>query len=531
VSATTGTWSLVRLALRRDRWLAPTWIAGFVLVAAYSAQATIDLYPTASSRLDASESINRSQALVALYGRVYDPSSTGALAVIKTGGFGALFVALLAVVLVIRHTTADEESGCAELVGATATGRQAPLAAAFVVAGSVLGALAVLTAAGLAATGLPLEGSIGFGLAWAGIGLAFAAVGALVGQLTTSSRTALGLSSAVLAVVYALRATGDTAAAGGARWLSWLSPIGWAQQFRPYAGDRWWVLAVTLAFAVVAGAGAFRLRARRDLGAGLLPARPGPAGASPWLRGPVSLAWRLQRVSLGGWAFGFLALGALLGGLASSVGDLVNNPNVRDFIRKLGGRQGLTDAYLSTELGIAGVIAAAYGIQALLRLRSEETALHAEPVLATAVSRLRWAAGHLLVAVAGSAALLLLVGSGAAVAHGAATGDAHEGLRVLGAALVRVPAAWVLVGIAVVLVGLAPRATSLAWVALVTFVLVGEFGPLFGLPQAVMDLSPFTHVPRLPGAAVDALPLVALTLVAGVLTVAGLAGLRRRDFA
>ena len=111
-----GTVALTRLALRRDRVLLAVWTLAFAAIAAVSANATIGLYPTALSRLAAAESINRSATLVALYGRVYDPNSIGALSLIKLGGFGSIFVAMLVVTVVVRHTRADEESGRAELL-------------------------------------------------------------------------------------------------------------------------------------------------------------------------------------------------------------------------------------------------------------------------------------------------------------------------------------------------------------------------------------------------------------------------------
>ena len=58
---------------------------------------------------------------------------------------------------------------------------------------------------------------------------------------------------------------------------------------------------------------------------------------------------------------------------------------------------------------------------------------------------------------------------------------------------------------------------------------LGELGPLLDLSQWVMDLSPFAHVPKLPGGPFGATPLVALTAFALLLAAAGLAGLRRRD--
>ena len=102
-----------------------------------------------------------------------------------------------------------------------------------------------LSAAALAAGGLPAAGSLVFGLGWAATGMAFSAVAGVAAQLTASARAATGLSVGVVAVTYALRAVGDLAEPGPSV-LSWLSPIGWNQQIRAFAGDRWWVLALPL---------------------------------------------------------------------------------------------------------------------------------------------------------------------------------------------------------------------------------------------------------------------------------------------
>jgi ABC-2 type transport system permease protein len=94
---------------------------------------------------------------------------------------------------------------------------------------------------------------------------------------------------------------------------------------------------------------------------------------------------------------------------------------------------------------------------------------------------------------------------------------------------VQIPAAWVLTGIVVAVFGLAPRLAVAGWAALAAFVLVGEIGPLLRFPQAVMNLSPFAHVPRLPGADLDLTSIAVLTVVVAALLAAGLAGFRRRD--
>ena len=96
------------------------------------------------------------------------------------------------------------------------------------------------------------------------------------------------------ALAYLLRAVGDAGA--GASWLTWVSPLGWVEQMRPYAGPAVVAAAVGAAVTVALAAAAAVLAGRRDLGAGLLPAGPGGPAAG-WLRSPLALAWRLQRTA------------------------------------------------------------------------------------------------------------------------------------------------------------------------------------------------------------------------------------------
>jgi ABC-2 type transport system permease protein len=207
----------------------------------------------------------------------------------------------------------------------------------------------------------------------------------------------------------------------------------------------------------------------------------------------------------------------------------LKSPQAQDFITKLGGVQSLRDAFLAVELGFSGVFASVFGVQAAMRLRSEESASRAEPVLAAAVGRTAWAWSHLAIALVGSAILLVLVGLSAGLAVAFQVGDIGQFGRVVAAALVQIPAAWVIIGIVVAAFGIAPRLIVLGWVALAGFVLLGEFGSLFNLSQIVMDISPFAHVPRMPGAGFAAAPMLWLTVIAAGLIVVGLTGFRRRD--
>ena len=172
----TGTAAMVRLALRRDRFLLSAWILGFAAMAGVSASATVGLYPDEAQRVQAAELVNATSSLVALYGPIYDPTSIGALSLFKLTAFGAAIVALLMVFVVVRHTRAEEEAGRLELMGSVALGRIAPLAAALIVAIGASLVLGAASAVALIAAGLDVEGSFAFGMGWAFTGIAFASL-------------------------------------------------------------------------------------------------------------------------------------------------------------------------------------------------------------------------------------------------------------------------------------------------------------------------------------------------------------------
>ncbi len=521
-----GTSALVRLGLRRDRWLLPLWILGFAVMAGSTASAAANLYPGTASRIEAAKTINGTASLVALFGRVYDPTSLGALSLVKYTAFMAAVFAVLMVVVTIRHTRADEESGRLELLSGGRLGRDAPLAAALVISFGASLVLGLLTAAALVAGGLPAAGSLAFGLGWAVTGIAFSAVSGVTAQLTASGRAAIGLGTVVIAITYALRAVGDLAEPGPSV-LSWLSPIGWNQQVRAFAGDRWWVLVLPLAMCVALVPVAFWLRAHRDLGAGLRQERPGPGRGS--LAGVWDLAVRLQDRSLMAWAVAFALFGVAIGSLAGNAADLLTSPNAQDLIRKLGRAQGLNDAFLAAEIAIMGVLAAAYGLAAANQLRSEETAGHTEALLGTATTRTRWATSHYAAALSGVTLLMLLAGLSIGAGAALALHDATQIGRITLAALAQAPAAWVVTSVLLAVFGWAPRLTAAVWGLLFAFIALGEFGPLWNAPQWLMGLSPFQHSPLLPVGSSAITSLVALTTTAAVLAAVGYLGWRRRD--
>ena len=482
------------------------------------------VYPTDES-IEQVASVVTNPSMVAMNGPLFQ-ATIGGLTAWKIGATELVLVALMSMFTVIRHTRAEEESGRLELVGAGVVGRFAPLTAALLVVAGTNLAAGTLTALWLIGTGLPATGSVTLGLAMVATGMIFAGLAAVAAQLTASTRSATAIVSSLLGLAYLLRALGDT----GQTWMSWLSPIGWGMRMRAYAGEQWWPLALAAAVSTAGILAAFALNSRRDLGAGMLPQRPGPAGAAGSLSSPLGLAWRLQRGVFAGWLFAMAIWGAALGGVVDGISKAKVDDQVSELLTRMGGSSALIDAYLGAVFAITGVVVTAYTVQAMLRLRSEEASGRAEPLLATRVGRFHLATSHLVFAVLGPAVLLLAAGLGAGLVYGAQSHDiAGQVPRLIGTAMVQLPATWVLAGLGVALFGLVPRMTVLAWAALIACMVLQELGALFGFSQWVMDTSPYSHIPKLPGNPLTTTPLVWLTVIALALATAGYAGFRRRD--
>lgn len=510
-----GTVLLTRQALRRDRLIAPVWVAVLALLLYASAAATPSLYQSTADRVDAARAINGNAAVVALYGPILHVHSLGELAMSKMTVLYALFVAMLVVVLVRRHTRVEEESGRLELVAGTAVGRDAPLASA--IAEAVLVSLVVGGVAALAdiGGGLPATGAIAFGAMWAGLGLVAAGVTLVACQLSASARTCGAITAGTLAVLYLMRAVGDTAAS----WLSWLTPFGWNTRMSAWSGTRWWVLLLYVAVAAALVGVATTLRARRDLGSGMIAARPGPATGSPRLADALALCLRVNAAAIATWTLACAALGVIFGAIAPGVTDLLDSDNARQLIARLGGPGALADALVAAVLSLVAIVVTCCAISCIAHTGGDEADGRAEAVLATATSRWRWFAATVAVALVAPLWLLLVTGVFLWLGYGAAgaPAGAHTG-RVVAAALSWTPATWLVAALAAALFAVRRTWTVAGWALPAACLVLTLVGDLLKAPGWVTGISPYSHVPLMPTAGFAVVPETVMTaLAAGVL--------------
>ncbi|MEP7090932.1 MAG: polyketide antibiotic transporter [Nocardioidaceae bacterium] len=520
-----GTGGLLRLAARRDRVRLTVWVLALTAVTYLSGSAMGTAFPTPASIRAYADSAAASPAVVAMAGPPIALDTLPGIVISKVSLTCIVGMVLLAELTVVRHTRREEEDGRSELLRATMVGRHAGSAAALALAtgGSVL--VGAGTAVALLGATVPASAAWLFGAGITALGGVVAAGTLVLAQLFTRARTALGAALALLGAAYLIRAAGDVQ---GSR-LVWLSPIGWSQATHPLGDERWWPLLVPLAASVALVLLATMLEDHRDVGAGLVPSRPGAASASRTLSGPVGTAFRLQRGMLLAWTVGLFVLGVATGSLADTVRDMARgNPTLERYLSSTG-QGSLTDTYLSTMLLVSALLSAGFAVSSTARLRSEETSGRLELLLSTGLDRTRWLLGSLVVTVLGTLTVVLASGLGTGLAFGVVASDASQPLRLAALSLVYVPAVLATAGLAVLLVGWRPEWMGLAWAALGGCFVIGWLGGLISPPRWLERLSPYWQTPAVP---VDPVTLTApllITLAALLLVALGALGLRHRD--
>ena len=523
----TGIGKLVRLNIRRDWKLLLAWALVISLYMVVVITSFIDLYTTPQMITQFVAETNSSLAEVALVGKILSPT-LGALIAWKAGLPMYILGGLASFLVVIKYTRTEEDTGRLELVSSMAVGKYAGLTAALIVAFGINLVIAAIAIAILLGFGIPAAGSIAFALSIAVLGCFFASVGGITAQICGSTGPARAFAGGILALAYLIRMVADGASIS---WLSWVTPAGWMEQVQPYSGNNWWIFALFIVAIAVLTALVFIISSRRDLDTGLMPQRPGPATASPGLRSSLALAWRLQRSMLFAFTVVFVVCGVLIGLITKAAADQMStNPQFMELLARISGNAPAGDSFFAIFLIILGFVATIYAVLAALKMRSEENEMHADVILATPVSRLRWAAGNVAITLVGTAVILMVFGLVAGATYGVSMGNVgSEWPRVFFASLAYLPAIWIIAGIAVALFGLLPRLTILSWGVLVVCVLIELGGDIKIVGTSIMGISPFDHVPMVLSGDNSILPLVGLVILAAVLISAGLIGFQRRD--
>jgi ABC-2 type transport system permease protein len=485
-------------------------------------------YPTLADRIAFAHSFAGNAAIRLFYGYPYDPVTIGGYSAWRVGGTLAIAAAVFGVLAAVRALRSDEDAGRMELVLAGPVARSTAFVSATVGIAGGVSILWLAMAAGYVVGGLAVGGSAYLALATASVAAVFVGVGAVVSQLAPTRRVALELGTVAVAVFLLLRVIADTLSGTG--WLRWATPLGWAEEMRPFTGARPAVLVLPVAAMAVLHLIAARIAATRDVGTGILPARDIGSSRFGLLSSPAAQALRTERGSLTAWAGCFAAFALILGMIAPSISSSGITPTIRREVAKLGSGSIFTPTgyvafvfiffILAVCLFMCGQVAAAW---------HEEAGGQLETLVALPIGRVRWLGGRLLLAAGGAAALSLVAG---VITWAGATsqGVSISLWRMLEAGANCLPIAALFLGIAALAYAVVPRASSgvsfgLVMVAFLWYLV----GAVTGVPNWLVRATPFAHIGFVPTQPFRAVAAVVMVGVGTLAIAVGLALFRRRD--
>lgn len=524
-----GTGSLSLFILRRDRIRLPVWIFGFVFVTLLIAVAFTGLYGSDVER-QAMAATMGNPAMTAMTGPGFGLAdyTMGAMLAHQMLLMTAVVAGLMNVLLTVRHTRADEEDGRVEMIRSLPVGRLSNVAATLLMlflANVMLAAIIGFSLYALNIDSMDLEGSLLYGAALGAAGLFFAALTAVFAQLSQNARSALGFSIGALLLAYIVRAIGDVSN----ETVSWFSPLGWILRSEVYVSNIWWPVLLTAGAALILAAAAMYLNSIRDLGAGFLPARPGRLRASAFLQGPLGLSFRLQRTGLIAWAIGMYVLGVSYGSVMGDMDSFFADVELmQDLLVPTEGFS-LVEQFAPVLMSVMGIFCTIPVLMAILKLKGEEKNGRIEHVLGRAVSRNRLMGSYLLISLLVSFVMLSLAGLGFGTTANAMIEEGFDAGMAYRAALAYLPALWVMIGLAALILGWAPRFTGAIWLYLAISFFIIYLGGLFQLSEWIGNLTPFGYVSGMPIEEFNLGTAIGLTLAAVVLMAFGLMGYKRRD--
>lgn len=451
-------------------------------------------YPTLSDRLTFAHSFASNDALRLFYGYPYDPLTVSGYSAWRVGGTLAILAAVFGLLAAVRALRGEEDTGRMELVLALAVGRRTTfLSAIAAIAAGVL-ILWLAESVGFIAGGLPVGGSAYLALATVSVVPVFVGVGALASQLAPTRRVALELGGAVVGLSLLLRVIADTS--HGAGWLRWATPLGWAEELRPFTGPHPVVLVLASILMLLLAA---RIAAVRDIGTGVLPAREGAEPHLGLLSSPSAQALRSERASLIAWTGGIGAFAFVLGMVSASISSAGISGSVQREIAKLGsGSIETPTGYLAFVFIFFILAVSLFACAQIAAARHEEADERLEMLLSQPVSRRGWLGGRLILAACG--AVILSVAAGLLTWAGAVSQGVSISLpRMLEAGANCLPVALLFLGVAALAYAIVPRASTGIAYGLVAVTFLWQLtGSLLGAPKWLVDLTPFAHVGLVP---------------------------------
>lgn len=526
------TFFLTRFNIKRDWLKIIIWAVALIALFVGVAAKFTGLYGTQTA-IDQIIKTLKTPAMISLFGKM--PSGPYTTADVFASEM-TVFMTIVAVIMnfsfIIHATRGEKETGTLEIIQSHSVGRLSNLSSALLENFLINLVIGLIYAIGLEFAGLTGTNTNGNFLLGLGLGLAgfmFSTIAAVIAQLTDNSRSATILSYIIFGIMYLARMVTDISHPQA----TWYIPLGWVEKFSTYKDNNWLPVILMFCLSFVMIFIAFTLNNHRDIGSGIIATRSGKSNASPFLRGPLSLFWRLNRVSLIVWLFGLMILGATYGSVFNTIGDILKtNP----LLKQLLNTQAINAAniliikeFLAILMIVFAILALVPGLMLINYLKTGEEKGYLELIHSKPIGRLKLFNSILALAIVAAATIFfagilgLYVGGKAVMKHPIALSIFMRGYTGYLSPML------IMLGISVCLVGWLPKLVVLNYGYIVVTFFIQYFGKLIKLPDWSKKISPFGFINQVPVKNFDVSTFWWQIAIGIILIVIGYLGYRRRD--
>jgi ABC-2 type transport system permease protein len=485
-------------------------------------------YPDAASRQKLLE-LSTSTAVRMMQGVPSAVDTAGGFAAWDAGWMLMVIVASWALLTVTRLTRGEEDSGRVELVlSRPLTARQALAAHLSTMAVAVTG-IALADALPFIVLGEPVGGALLWGAGLGAFASVATALGALIAQVAEPRRRVISVGFGLIAAAFLLRVVANSA--DSRAWILTVTPFGWVDRLRVFSDNQWLWLAAPVAAVLVLGGTAVELCGRRDTGAALMRSSATRRSRLRLLGSATTFGWRLTSGALLAWTLTLATTSLVFGLMTDAIVDFINDDETyRRMLESMGMDMSVpVVGFLSYIAVFMALPFAAFLGWRVGAMRQEEADGRLDNLLVRGVVRWRWltvTTAHAFVA-----ATILVVATGGGLWAGAKLVDAPVAAsQVVEPMAGTLPLVALFTGISVLVLGIAPRLTTAVPVTLAVIgYLLDTFGTLLKWPQAVVALSPFNHLARLPGTPMTMTAVLVMTAAGLIAAAVGIAAFERRD--
>ena len=527
------TWFLTRFSLKRDWLKLVLWsVTLIVLFGAVAAKFT-DIYSSQSS-IDEIVKTLKSPSMVSLFGKLSGsaPYTTADVFAGEMTVFMAMMAAIMNFSIIIKNTRGEEDSGLLEIIQSHSVGKLSNLASSLIELFIINLLIGLFYSIGLQVanlSGTDTNGNFLLGLGLGASGFMFAAIAAFLAQLVDNSRSATILSYIVFGIMYIARMSTDVSNPKA----TWFVPFGWVEKFSTYQENNWLPVFLMLGLSLILSVAALWVNNHRDIGSGIIATKPGRAKASVFLRGPLSLFWRLNRTSIIVWVVGLMILGFTYGSIFNTIGDILKtNPTMATLF----GAGAIHKAnvliikhFVAILMIVFGVLALFPGIQIINYLKSGEAKGYLELIHSKPVSRNYLFTSVLVLGILTSLAALFAGMLGLQLGGASVMKHPIELSVFIKAFYAYISPVLVILALSACIVGWLPKISSFGYLYAGFALFVGYFGKLIDLPKWVGKLTPFGYIPNVPVNKLDAGTMWWQIGIAVLLIIVGYIGYHVRD--